>query len=179
MPRLLTGGTAYYRIYETADGRHLTVGALEPKFFARLCELVGRPDLAERQFDPDQEALAAELAAVFAARPLDEWLVPARGRGHLRGPRPHDRRGCGRIRRPAAGRSAACAGRAHGPLEEGAGAVIGALALAGAIAFTQGPGIATVAPGLRRAPGHDRRLGARMVRRTALGSRSSSAATSA
>ena len=32
LPRFLTGGLACYRIYETADGRHLTVGALEPKF---------------------------------------------------------------------------------------------------------------------------------------------------
>src|SRR5213075_706927 len=40
-PRLLTGGLACYRTYATADGRHLTVGALEPKFFARLCELLG------------------------------------------------------------------------------------------------------------------------------------------
>ena len=75
LPRLLTGGLACYRIYATADGRHLTVGALEPKFFVRLCELLDRPELAERQYDPDgQEALAAELAAVFGARPLAEWL---------------------------------------------------------------------------------------------------------
>ncbi len=74
VPRLLTGGLACYRIYATADGRHLTVGALEPKFFNRLCELVDRPELADRQFDEDQEALAAELAAVFATRPLDAWL---------------------------------------------------------------------------------------------------------
>ena len=40
LPRFLTGGMACYRIYETADGRHLTVGALEPKFFSRLCELI-------------------------------------------------------------------------------------------------------------------------------------------
>lgn len=75
LPRFLTGGLACYRIYETADGRQLTVGALEPKFFARLCELVGRPELAARQFEPDgQEALAAELASIFSARPLHEWL---------------------------------------------------------------------------------------------------------
>ena len=47
---LLTGALACYRVYATADGRHLTLGALEPKFFARACELIGRPDLAERQF---------------------------------------------------------------------------------------------------------------------------------
>jgi crotonobetainyl-CoA:carnitine CoA-transferase CaiB-like acyl-CoA transferase len=68
--RLLTGGLACYRLYETSDGRHVTVGALEPKFFERLCELLGRPDLAERQFAADQEALAAELATVFAAETL-------------------------------------------------------------------------------------------------------------
>ncbi len=75
VPRLLTGGVAYYRIYETADGRQLTVAALEPVFFRRLTELLGRPELAERQFDTDQEALAAELGAIFATRPLAEWLA--------------------------------------------------------------------------------------------------------
>ncbi len=74
VPRLLTGGLASYRIYQTADARHLTVAALEPVFFQRLTELLGRPELAERQFDADQETLAAELAAIFAARPLAEWL---------------------------------------------------------------------------------------------------------
>jgi len=74
IPRMLTGGLACYRIYETADGRHLTVGALEPGFFRRLTELLGRPDLAERQFDAEQEALATELAAIFRGRTLAEWL---------------------------------------------------------------------------------------------------------
>jgi len=72
--RLLTGGLACYRIYATADGRWLTVGALEPVFFTRLCELLGRPELAERQYDAEQEPLADELAAAFAKRPLAEWL---------------------------------------------------------------------------------------------------------
>lgn len=71
---VLTQGFACYRMYETADGRHLTVGALEPKFFARLCDLVGRPELAERQYDADQAPLAAELAEVFRSRSLEEWL---------------------------------------------------------------------------------------------------------
>jgi alpha-methylacyl-CoA racemase len=75
VPRLLTGGLACYRIYETADGRHLTVAALEPGFFRRLTELLGRPELAERQFDAYQETLASELAAIFRTRPLAEWLA--------------------------------------------------------------------------------------------------------
>jgi crotonobetainyl-CoA:carnitine CoA-transferase CaiB-like acyl-CoA transferase len=74
LPRLLTGGAACYRIYATADRRWLTVAALEEKFWRRLCELVGRPDLVERQWDADQEAVARELAAELKARPLAAWL---------------------------------------------------------------------------------------------------------
>jgi crotonobetainyl-CoA:carnitine CoA-transferase CaiB-like acyl-CoA transferase len=71
---VLIEGFACYRMYETGDGRYLTVGALEPKFFSRLCELVGRPELADRQYDADQAALVAELAQVFRRRSLEEWL---------------------------------------------------------------------------------------------------------
>ena len=74
LPRLLTGGLACYRIYETADGRHLTLGALEPKFFARFCEVLGAPELAARQYGPGQAALAEEIAVMIAQRPLREWL---------------------------------------------------------------------------------------------------------
>jgi crotonobetainyl-CoA:carnitine CoA-transferase CaiB-like acyl-CoA transferase len=70
VPRLLTGGAACYRIYETADGRYLTVAALEPKFWRRLCELLDRPELVERQFDSD----LPELAELLRARTLREWL---------------------------------------------------------------------------------------------------------
>ncbi len=73
-PHLLTGGLACYRIYATADGRWLTVGALEAHFFERLCELLARPDLVPLQFADDQQALSDELAAIFAARTLAEWL---------------------------------------------------------------------------------------------------------
>jgi len=72
--RLLTGGLACYRIYATADGRHLTVAALEPRFFRRLCELLGRPELAERQWQPEQKPLADDLAQAFASKPLATWL---------------------------------------------------------------------------------------------------------
>jgi crotonobetainyl-CoA:carnitine CoA-transferase CaiB-like acyl-CoA transferase len=72
--RLLTGGLACYRVYACAGGRHLTVGALEPKFFSRLCELIGRPELARSQYAAEQEVLADELATMFAQRPLEDWL---------------------------------------------------------------------------------------------------------
>jgi alpha-methylacyl-CoA racemase len=73
--RLLTGGLACYRIYATADGRYLTVAALEPAFFSRLCELLELSGLAERQYDPDaQEEIGDALAERIASKPLSTWL---------------------------------------------------------------------------------------------------------
>jgi crotonobetainyl-CoA:carnitine CoA-transferase CaiB-like acyl-CoA transferase len=72
---VLTAGFACYRMYETADDRRLTVGALEPKFFSRLCELLGRPELAERQYGDDQAQLGAELESLFRTRTLADWLA--------------------------------------------------------------------------------------------------------
>src|SRR5205807_2112815 len=84
--RTLTGALASYRIYETADGRFLTITPVEPKFWQRLCELIGRADLVERQYEEDQEALAAELAALFRARTLDSWLELFEGEDVMAGP---------------------------------------------------------------------------------------------
>jgi alpha-methylacyl-CoA racemase len=66
----LTGQLACYRIYTCADDRFLTVAALEPKFWGRLCELLDRVDLAARQNDAHRE-----LEAIFRTRPLSEWLA--------------------------------------------------------------------------------------------------------
>ena len=71
---VLTRGYACYSIYACADGRHLTVAALEPKFFERLCVLVDRPELAERQYDAEQSDLKNTLAEVFSTHPLEHWL---------------------------------------------------------------------------------------------------------
>jgi alpha-methylacyl-CoA racemase len=73
--RVLTDGFACYAMYACADDRWLTVGALEPKFFTRICELVGRPELAERQYDADQSPVKTALAAMFSERPLEQWLA--------------------------------------------------------------------------------------------------------
>src|SRR5262249_30391278 len=74
VPRLLTRGPARFPLYQTPGPPPPNVAALEPAFFRRLTELLCRPELAERQFDSDQEALAVELAAIFATRSLAEWL---------------------------------------------------------------------------------------------------------
>jgi len=71
----LTGRYACYGVYECADGRFMSVGALEPKFWRTLCEALGRPDLIESQYAEGeaQERLRSEVASVFASRSRDEW----------------------------------------------------------------------------------------------------------
>jgi crotonobetainyl-CoA:carnitine CoA-transferase CaiB-like acyl-CoA transferase len=68
---MLSGGTACYGVYRTRDGRFAALAALEPKFFAGFCAAVGRPELAERQFDG--EGPRAELTEIFLGRTLVEW----------------------------------------------------------------------------------------------------------
>jgi crotonobetainyl-CoA:carnitine CoA-transferase CaiB-like acyl-CoA transferase len=82
VPRLLTGGAACYAIYETADGRYLTVAALEPKFWRNLCELLERPDLIDRAFEPE----LPELAELFKSRTLRDSLDLLEGRDTCVGP---------------------------------------------------------------------------------------------
>lgn len=75
VPDILTGALACYGIYRCADGSELAVGALEPKFFARMAELVGEPDLADAQYViTGQDALRGRLTLLFATRPRAEWL---------------------------------------------------------------------------------------------------------
>jgi alpha-methylacyl-CoA racemase len=82
VPRLLTGGVACYRLYETADGRHLTVAALEPKFWANLCTLLARPDLVEKAYEPE----LPELVELFRSRPLADWITLLEGKDTCVGP---------------------------------------------------------------------------------------------
>ncbi|MDQ5822349.1 MAG: CoA transferase [Actinomycetota bacterium] len=82
VPQMLTGGAACYRIYRTADGRWLTVAALEPRFWLRLVELVGLPHLGPRQWEPR----LPELEARIRERPLAEWLELFDGEDVCAGP---------------------------------------------------------------------------------------------
>jgi crotonobetainyl-CoA:carnitine CoA-transferase CaiB-like acyl-CoA transferase len=76
----LTGGLACYSAYPTADGKHLAVGALEPRFWRVLCEALGLEDLVEAQLDPArQEEISGRLEAVFRSRPRDEWVEELAG----------------------------------------------------------------------------------------------------
>ncbi|MDB5393504.1 MAG: hypothetical protein JWM91_1010 [Rhodospirillales bacterium] len=64
---LLNGGAARYRVYRCADNRFVTLGAIEPKFWAAFCNAAGRPDWIARDDEPlPQAGLIAELNAYFA-----------------------------------------------------------------------------------------------------------------
>ena len=71
---LLNGGAACYRIYRAADGRFVTLGAIEEKFWANFCGVLDRHDLIARQWETmPQRSLIAEVAKIFAAKPAAEW----------------------------------------------------------------------------------------------------------
>jgi crotonobetainyl-CoA:carnitine CoA-transferase CaiB-like acyl-CoA transferase len=53
----------------------VTLGALEPKFFAAWCRGVGREDLIEHQFEKPGSATHAEIGQIFLARTRDEWAA--------------------------------------------------------------------------------------------------------
>ena len=71
---LLDGGVPFYDLYQTADGRHLAVGALEAQFYDALLEGLGLRGTAPDRDDPAHHAQLRELiAATIGARTLAEW----------------------------------------------------------------------------------------------------------
>lgn len=71
----LWGTHACYRIYECADGRSLTVGALEPQFWQAVCEGVGLQDHARSQWSRrKQPEISADFERVFKTKSRAEWL---------------------------------------------------------------------------------------------------------
>jgi alpha-methylacyl-CoA racemase len=73
---LLDGGAPFYRCYETADGESISVGALEPQFFAKLVERAGLPaaDCDTRDAPSNWADLHQRYESVFKARTRDEWV---------------------------------------------------------------------------------------------------------
>jgi alpha-methylacyl-CoA racemase len=72
---ILSGRYACYGTYETADHKWLAVGAIEAKFFANLCRLLGCEHLIGSQLDDEaQPAIRQALAAAFASRDRQEWV---------------------------------------------------------------------------------------------------------
>ena len=75
----LSGSYGCYNIYETADGKYMSLGALEPVFWQRFCEAVNKPEWIERQFEQEEnepvgsKALIEEIRALFKSRTRAEW----------------------------------------------------------------------------------------------------------
>jgi alpha-methylacyl-CoA racemase len=73
---LLTGRYAFYDLYETRDGKWLSVGAIEPRFYANLCKALGLERYIGHQMDDArQEEIRAAFKRAFAQRDRDDWVA--------------------------------------------------------------------------------------------------------
>jgi len=71
-----TGGRADYRTYRTSDGRFVSLGAEEPKFWENFCNAVERPEwIAQHRAPVPQTSLLAQVSALFETQPLSHWRV--------------------------------------------------------------------------------------------------------
>ena len=78
---MLDGGAPFYDTYACADGKFLSVGAIEPQFYAQLLELTGAtdPELQKQWNQKRWPELKAQFAALFATRSRDEWCALLEG----------------------------------------------------------------------------------------------------
>ncbi|MGZ5409081.1 MAG: CaiB/BaiF CoA transferase family protein [Aeromicrobium sp.] len=70
---LLDTGAPFYDVYETSDGRHMSVGGLEPQFYAAMKDILGLVDPPDRNDPAAWPALRARLTAKFAEKTQAEW----------------------------------------------------------------------------------------------------------
>jgi crotonobetainyl-CoA:carnitine CoA-transferase CaiB-like acyl-CoA transferase len=73
---LLTGRYACYHVYETKDGRYMSLGALEPKFWENFCKAVGREELISKQYLEGEERLRLieEVQRLFKSKTQKDWV---------------------------------------------------------------------------------------------------------
>ncbi|MFZ5643354.1 MAG: CaiB/BaiF CoA transferase family protein [Bacillota bacterium] len=73
---MLSGAAPSYNIYETADGRFISIGAVEPHFWAGICRMIGKEHLIEKQFSYGEESDKAkgELGELFLTKTADQWM---------------------------------------------------------------------------------------------------------
>jgi len=73
---VLTGRYAYYDVYQTKDGKWLSVGAIEPAFYANLCKALGCDRFIDKQNDDaSQDEIRTAFAAAFKTRDRDDWVA--------------------------------------------------------------------------------------------------------
>jgi alpha-methylacyl-CoA racemase len=77
---LIDTGAHFYEVYETADGKYVSVGAIEPQFYAELLRLTGLHDDLPAQMDRAHwPAMKERLAAIFRTKTRDEWCALMEG----------------------------------------------------------------------------------------------------
>ncbi len=79
---LLDTGAHFYEVYRTADDRFVSLGAIEPQFYAQFLQLVGLQDDADFAGQMDRQRwpqLKQRLAELFATRTRDEWCALLEG----------------------------------------------------------------------------------------------------
>ena len=73
---LLTGRYAFYDVYCCKDGKWISVGAIEPRFYRNLCQHLGLEQfIAEQMNDDKQDEIRAAFRDVFQTRERDEWVA--------------------------------------------------------------------------------------------------------
>jgi alpha-methylacyl-CoA racemase len=79
---IVDGGAPYYGTYETADGKHVAVGAIEPHFYANLLAVLQlrAADLPAQNDRPSWPIMRERFAAVFRTRTRDQWEQAFAGR---------------------------------------------------------------------------------------------------
>jgi crotonobetainyl-CoA:carnitine CoA-transferase CaiB-like acyl-CoA transferase len=72
----LGGKWPWYNVYKTKDGKYISIGALEPHFYANLCRLIGREDLIEHQFAEGKKGkeIFRYFRETFLSKTRDEWM---------------------------------------------------------------------------------------------------------
>ena len=95
---LLDGGAPFYDVYETADGRHMSVGALEPQFYDAFVDLLG---IARRAPDRDDLGQRPTSCATLIADDVRGSAPRPSGPRSSRAPTPASRRSCRSPRRPS------------------------------------------------------------------------------
>ncbi len=83
-----TGGSIRYNTFKTKDGKFITIGNLEDKFWFNFCDLIGREDLKKYGFETKKEHvyIMEELRNVFHTKTRQEWLTIMNGRDICYGP---------------------------------------------------------------------------------------------
>ena len=72
---LLDGGAHFYEVYETSDGKYISLGAIEPQFYAALLETLGEDaTYFQNQWDMDNwPAMQEQMSAIIKGKTRDQW----------------------------------------------------------------------------------------------------------